>query len=71
MSEEQRAADPADGSPIVDRSDASGFAGRWLPLAALAIISLLLVRACIEAAPPPAQRPAGQTAAPAQPIAPR
>jgi hypothetical protein len=56
MKEEEHAADPAEESPIVDRPDASGFTGKWWPLAALAIISLLLIRACIEA-PPSAQRP--------------
>jgi hypothetical protein len=57
MKEEEHAPDLADASPIVDRPEASGFTGKWWPLAALAIISLLLVRACIDAAPP-AQRPA-------------
>lgn len=55
MKQEEHAPDPADGSPIVDRPEASGFTGKWWPLAALAIISLLLVRACLEASP--AQRP--------------
>lgn len=65
MKEEEHAPDPADGSPIVDRPDASGFTGKWWPLAALAIISLLLVRACIEA-PPSAQRPANGVPPPLQ-----
>lgn len=56
MKEEEHTPDPADASPIVDRADASGFTGKWWPLAALAIISVLLVRACIDAASP-AQRP--------------
>lgn len=47
----------ADGAPILDRPEAGGFTGKWWPLAALAIISLLLVRACIDATAP-AQRPA-------------
>jgi hypothetical protein len=65
MKEEEHAPDPADGSPIVDRPDASGFTGKWWPLAALAIISLLLVRACIEA-PPSVQRPAPDVPSPLQ-----
>lgn len=46
-----------DGAPILDRPEASGFTGKWWPLAALAIVSLLLVRACIDAAAA-VQRPA-------------
>lgn len=65
MKEEERAPDPVDGSPIVDRPDASGFTGTWWPLAALAIISVLLVRACIEA-PPSVQRPAADVPSPPQ-----
>lgn len=49
---EEHAPDEADGSPIVDRPDSGGFAGARWPLAALAVISLLLVRACIDASPP-------------------
>ncbi len=52
MKEEEHAPDPAEGSPIVDRPEAKGFTGKWWPLAALAIISLLLVRACVDAAAP-------------------
>jgi hypothetical protein len=66
MKEEEHAADPAEGSPIVDRPDASGFTGKWWPLVALAIISLLLIRACVEAAPPSAQRPASNVPSPLQ-----
>lgn len=54
-----------DGSPIVDRPDSGGFAGAWWPLAALAVISLLLIRACIDASPP-APRAAQPVPAPLQ-----
>jgi hypothetical protein len=66
MKEEERAPDPADEVPILDRPDASGFTGKWWPLAALAIISLLLVRACIDAAPPAAEPPATGVPSPLQ-----
>jgi hypothetical protein len=65
MKEEEHAPDPAEGSPIVDRPEASGFTGKWWPLAALAIIGLLLVRACIDA-PPSAQRRATGVPSPLQ-----
>jgi hypothetical protein len=53
MNEEKHAPGPADTAPIIDRPDTGGRAGTWWPLAALAIIALLLVRACIEGAAPP------------------
>jgi hypothetical protein len=61
----EHAPDPVDGSPIVDRPDASGFTGKWWPLAALAMIGLLVVRACIEV-PTSAQRPAPGVPTPLQ-----
>lgn len=62
---EEHAAGATDGSAVVDRPDSGGFAGGWWPLAALAVISLLLVRACIDASPP-APRAATPVPAPLQ-----
>jgi OOP family OmpA-OmpF porin len=45
-----------DAAAILDRPEATGFLGRWWPLLALAIMSLLLIRACISAAPPAAPK---------------
>ena len=59
---EEHAADATDGSAVVDRPDPGGLAYGWWPLAALAVISLLLVRACIDASPP---APRAATPAPA------
>ncbi len=64
INEGKRAPDATEGSPIVDRTDTSGVANLWWPLAALAIISLLLIRACVEAVPPSAQPMPGNGAAP-------
>ena len=62
---EEHGPDTPDGSPIVDRPDSGGLAGALWPLAALAVISVLLIRACIDASPP-APRAATPAAAPLQ-----
>ncbi|MFN3565794.1 MAG: hypothetical protein ACK4V1_07405 [Burkholderiaceae bacterium] len=49
---EEHGPDATDASPVVDRPDSGGFAGAWWPLVALAVISVLLMRACIDASSP-------------------
>jgi outer membrane protein OmpA-like peptidoglycan-associated protein len=48
--EERTAQEPL---PIVDRVDATGFWARAWPLLVLALIGLMLIRACVPAAAPP------------------